>query len=77
MPQINSSQRYRVFLLSVWCDGDRSEMEVQQLRFRLEDPHTGERRGFDGSDSMVSYLIASLSEHSDEDQISDPAKGEN
>lgn len=77
MPQATSSPRYRVFLLSVWCDEDTSELGVQQLRFRLEDPHTGERHGFDGPDSMVSYLQTSLGENSDESQISDPAKGEN
>lgn len=41
---------YRIFLLTVWQD------EQDQWRFLLEDPRSGERKGFSGLDSLVGGL---------------------
>jgi hypothetical protein len=45
---------YRAFLLRCW-------REITGWRFSLEDPHTGERRGFTGPEALLAHLEATLS----------------
>ncbi|GAB4581706.1 MAG: hypothetical protein Fur0022_44560 [Anaerolineales bacterium] len=42
---------YHSFLLRIWRDDEQTPWRVQ-----LEDPHTGERRGFTSIEQMVTYL---------------------
>jgi hypothetical protein len=44
---------YRAYLLRCW-------REATGWRFSLEDPHTGERRGFAGPEALVGHLEATL-----------------
>ena len=58
MNQANPSARHRILLLSVWCedDGDRAgttRAGGPVVRFSLEDPRTGRRRGFQDQDALV------------------------
>jgi hypothetical protein len=50
-PMLASSHLYHSFLLRLWRDDETSSWRVQ-----LEDPHTGERRGFSSMEKMVEFL---------------------
>lgn len=61
MNRANSSARHRILLLSVWCedDGDRAgttRAGGPVVRFSLEDPRTGWRRGFQDQEALVEGL---------------------
>lgn len=47
------TQRYRAYLLRLWQTG---EGEAAMWRALLEDPRTGERRGFADLDSLFVFL---------------------
>lgn len=47
----NSHSLYHAFLLRFWRDD-----ETVPWRIQLEDPHTGERRGFASLEQMIAYL---------------------
>jgi hypothetical protein len=50
---------YRSYLLRIWEErGEPARPPV--WRFNLEDPHTGERRGFATLESVVEWLDAEL-----------------
>jgi hypothetical protein len=49
---------YRVFLLSMWREPTQDPGAPAVVRFRLEDPRTGERQGF----ATVESLMAALEE---------------
>ena len=55
MTAMNEAPRYQAYLLRLWLAGDD---DTAVWRASLEDPHTGERRGF----ADVSSLLAFLSE---------------
>jgi hypothetical protein len=61
MNQSNLSARHRILLLSVWCE-DHGEGAANTgsgepvIRFSLEDPRTGRRRGFQDQDALVAGL---------------------
>lgn len=46
---------YHAYLLRIW-----RENGCEAWRALLEDPHTGERLGFDGADRLLAYLTAQL-----------------
>ena len=48
----------RVFLLSVWQEMDSIQ---GKLRFRLEDPHTGESHNFSDLEQLGAYLQTRIS----------------
>ncbi len=50
---MNASANYKAYLLRLWLAGDGDQPE---WRASLEDPGTGEVRGFSDLDQMVSYL---------------------
>ena len=64
MNRTHPPARHRIFLLSVWRVGEESG--PPKLRFRLEDPRTGERRGFNGLDTFVTFLKNCLTDQSDD-----------
>lgn len=43
--------RYRTFLLTVWREDD------ENLRFMLQDPRSGRRKGFSTIGTLVDYLL--------------------
>ena len=45
---------YSVFIVRCW-------QEDARLRFRIEDPHSGEEQLFDGLDGLITYLNARYS----------------
>jgi hypothetical protein len=48
--------RYRSHLLTLWEERGRDASTPGVWRFRLEDPHTGERVGFGSIDELFDYL---------------------
>jgi hypothetical protein len=53
--------RHRIYLLAAWLEDAGSKSGgTPKLRFRLEDPRTGERHGFDGTEALARYLQTEL-----------------
>jgi hypothetical protein len=50
---MNTSANYKAYLLRLWLAGDGDQPE---WRASLEDPGTGEVRGFSDLEEMVRYL---------------------
>ena len=48
--------RYRAFLLTMWEERSRDGGLPPVWRFRLEDPRTGQQRGFASLDALVDTL---------------------
>lgn len=53
MTAINEAPRYQAYLLRLWLAGDD---DAAVWRASLEDPRTGERRGFADMDSLLAFL---------------------
>lgn len=51
---------YQAYLLRCWRERDRRPDGARVWRFILEDPRTGERRGFVGLDCLVAFLEAEM-----------------
>ncbi|HEY4722065.1 MAG TPA: hypothetical protein VII92_09480 [Anaerolineae bacterium] len=47
--------RYQAYLLRLWEEYPHSDWAAE-WRFSLEDPHTGERRGFADLDRLIAFL---------------------
>jgi hypothetical protein len=54
--------RYRAYLLRLWQEQTASSERAAIWRTMLEDPKTGQRRGFDGLDSLLAFLRAEIGE---------------
>jgi hypothetical protein len=50
---------YRIFLLTVWRDDGMAE-GGGALRFSLDDPRSGQRRGFGEPEGLLAFLAACL-----------------
>jgi hypothetical protein len=48
--------RYRFYLLTVWEERNRDPNLPAVWRFSLEDPHTGQRRGFADLEALTAAL---------------------
>jgi hypothetical protein len=48
--------RYRSYLLTLWEERSRDPTVPAVWRFRLEDPRTGQRRGFASLEALVAAL---------------------
>ena len=53
MNSTTESSRYQAYLLRLWLTGDD---DTAVWRASLEDPRTGERRGFADVDSLLAFL---------------------
>ena len=53
MTTLSNPPRYRSYLLTFW---EEREREPQVWRFSLQDPHTGQRRGFASLEALVAAL---------------------
>ncbi len=56
------SIRYRAFLLTLWEERGRDRDSPQVWRFRLEDPRTGQQRGFASLEALVEALKQEMDE---------------
>lgn len=56
--------RYRAYLLRLWQEQAASSEHAAVWRLMLEDPKTGQRRGFDGLESLLAFLRAEMGETS-------------
>jgi hypothetical protein len=54
--------RYRSYLLTLWEERGRDPDAPVVWRFSLEDPRTGERRGFADLEALVAALRREMSE---------------
>lgn len=61
--------RYRSYLLTFWEERNRDAAEPAVWRFSLEDPRTGQRRGFADLEAILGFLQAELV--NDQDDLSD------
>ena len=48
--------RYRSFLITMWQERSRDKDVSVVWRFRMEDPNTGQRRGFADLEGLVAAL---------------------
>ena len=54
--------RYRAYLLRLWQEQTASSERAAIWHLSLEDSKTGQRRGFDGLESLVAFLRAEIGE---------------
>jgi len=64
----NSSQplilKYQVYVMRLWREKTRSEETSSGWRFSIENPSTGQRRGFSCLEDMVAFLENLTSQNS-------------
>ncbi|MEJ2746864.1 MAG: hypothetical protein P8183_02945 [Anaerolineae bacterium] len=58
MKKTVAATHYRSYILVCW----REQNEEATWRFRLEDPHSGQRHGFANLSELIAFLQAKLSE---------------
>lgn len=63
--------RYRSYLLTLWEERSRDPKVPEVWRFSLEDPGTGQRRGFASLEEMVVFLRTELNRNRDKDELPD------
>ncbi|RME83016.1 MAG: hypothetical protein D6775_09280 [Caldilineae bacterium] len=54
-------------LLTIWLERPAQDKRPAEWRFSLEDPHTGQRRGFGSLDGLVAFLREQLADRGGED----------
>jgi hypothetical protein len=64
---IHDPTRYRTFLLTLWEERSQDRDSPQVWRFRLEDPRTGQQRGFASLEALVDALKQEMG-HRDEER---------
>jgi hypothetical protein len=65
MSTFDKPPRYRSYLLTVWEERSQDPDVSVIWRFSLQDPRTGQRRGFASLEEMVSFLRTKLVSHWD------------
>ena len=68
--------RYCAYLLRCWEAPDRGSDLLPAWRYSLEDPHSGERRGFATFEALVAHLRVDLGLDADEPAEPVPAAGQ-
>jgi hypothetical protein len=56
MHYFDKPPKYRSFLITMWQERSKDQYILVEWRFRLEDPHTGQRRGFADLESLIAAL---------------------
>ena len=66
MPLFDKPPRYRSYVLTIWEErgGDPDALVV--WRFSLQDPRTGQRRGFASLEKVMAFLRTELLSNRDE-----------
>ncbi len=57
---LGDAPRYRAYLLRCWAEHGPAAPAPAVWRYSLEDPHTGERRGFADLAALLAFLDAEL-----------------
>ena len=57
--------RYRSYLLTFWEERSQDPAIPPAWRFRLEDPRTGQRRGYAGLEALVAALEREMAGRTD------------
>ena len=60
MDILGAAPRYRAYLLRCWSEHSPAAGAPAAWRYSLEDPHTGERRGFADLAALLGFLRAEL-----------------
>lgn len=68
MANLSKPPRYRAYLLRFWEERGQHPSLPTVWRYSLEDPHTGERRGFASLEALVEDLRAEVSGSEGESQ---------
>ena len=61
MTVFDKPPRYRSYLLTFWVERSQDPKTPKVWRFSLEDPHTGQRRGFASLEALVAALQQEMS----------------
>lgn len=61
------SAGYRIYLCSVWDEHGEGPSGRPKLRFSLEDPRTGKRRGFASIEALAAALEPDVTDHARRD----------
>jgi hypothetical protein len=62
MANLDPTPRYRAYLLRCWQERSQNPDSTTVWRFSLEDPHTGQRRGFASFEALIAALRTELSD---------------
>ncbi len=65
MSILHAPPRYRTFLLTLWEKRSRDKDSLPVWRFRLEDPRTGQQRGFTSLEALVEALKQEMGERNE------------
>ncbi len=57
---LGDAPRYHAYLLRCWAERGQDGTGAVHWRCSLEDPHTGERRGFADLAALLAFLAAEL-----------------
>ena len=60
MKRVDEQPDYRSFVLVCWAEGGQEQPTQPIWRFRLEDPHSGERWGFVNLIEIADFLQLKL-----------------
>jgi len=58
--------RYRAYVLTLWEERNRDSDTPAVWRFRLEDPRTGQQRGFASLEALTEALKREMDDNEDE-----------
>ena len=61
--------RYVAYLLRCWAEASAGSTALPVWRFSLEDPHTGQRRGFSSLDALIGWLRTEVLRQARADQL--------
>jgi hypothetical protein len=62
MHYFDKPPQYRSFLITMWQERSQDKDVPVVWRFRIEDPHTGKRRGFADLKTLVAALEKEMAE---------------
>jgi hypothetical protein len=69
MAMFDKPPRYRSYVLTFWEERSRDPDTPVVWRFSLQDPRTGQRRGFASLEEMVDFLRTELVTHQNESTV--------
>ncbi len=61
---ISDHPHYCAYLLRCWAEHSAHPQQPLIWRFSVEDPHSGDRRGFATFEALVAFLLAQLQDAS-------------
>ncbi|MCL4868289.1 MAG: hypothetical protein KJ063_04925 [Anaerolineae bacterium] len=62
MSQAARTASYTIFLLKLWPEHSQENGDLVSWRFSVEDPVTGERKGFVALDQFMAYVHERITE---------------